>query len=58
MDTSHILFICGGTFVGLDNIIKKRLGKKMIGFDSEMSQLPDEQAELTHVLEEVIPRRM
>ena len=55
MDTSHILFICGGTFVGLDNIIKKRLGKKMIGFDSEMSQLPDEQAELTHVLEQVIP---
>ena len=55
MDTSHILFICGGTFVGLDNIIKKRLGKKMIGFDSELSQLPDEQAELTHVLEEVIP---
>jgi ATP-dependent Clp protease ATP-binding subunit ClpX len=55
MDTSHILFICGGTFVGLDNIIKKRLGKKMIGFDSEMSQLPDEQAEMTHVLEQVIP---
>ena len=55
LDTSHILFICGGTFVGLDNIIKKRLGKKMIGFNSELSQLPDEQAELTHVLEEVIP---
>ena len=55
LDTSHILFICGGTFVGLDNIIKKRLGKKMIGFGSEMSQLPDEQAELTNVLEQVIP---
>ena len=55
MDTSHILFICGGTFVGLDNIIKKRLGKKMIGFGSEMSQLPDDQAELTNVLEQVIP---
>jgi ATP-dependent Clp protease ATP-binding subunit ClpX len=35
IDTSQILFICGGTFVGLDDIIKKRLGKKMIGFDSE-----------------------
>jgi ATP-dependent Clp protease ATP-binding subunit ClpX len=55
MDTSHILFICGGTFVGLDNIIKKRLGKKMIGFDSELSQQPDEKAELTQILEEVIP---
>ena len=35
IDTSQILFICGGTFVGLEDIIKKRLGKKMIGFDSE-----------------------
>jgi len=55
IDTSHILFICGGTFVGLDNIIKKRLGKKMIGFDSELSALPDDKAEFTHVLEQVIP---
>ncbi len=35
MDTSQILFICGGTFVGLDDIIRKRLGKRMIGFGSE-----------------------
>ena len=35
MDTSHILFICGGTFVGLEDIIKKRLGRKLIGFGSE-----------------------
>ena len=28
IDTAQILFICGGTFVGLENIIKKRLGKK------------------------------
>jgi ATP-dependent Clp protease ATP-binding subunit ClpX len=55
MDTSHILFICGGTFVGMENIIKKRLGKKMIGFDSELSAQPDEKAELTNVLEQVIP---
>jgi ATP-dependent Clp protease ATP-binding subunit ClpX len=55
MDTSHILFICGGTFVGLDNIIKKRLGRKMIGFNSELSALPDEKAELTNVLQQVIP---
>ena len=32
VDTSNILFICGGTFVGLDEIIGKRLGKKRIGF--------------------------
>ena len=35
LDTSHILFICGGTFVGLDQIIGKRLGRKLIGFGSE-----------------------
>jgi ATP-dependent Clp protease ATP-binding subunit ClpX len=35
MDTSQILFICGGTFVGLEDIIRKRLGKKMIGFNAE-----------------------
>lgn len=32
VDTKNILFICGGTFVGLDDIVKKRLGKKQIGF--------------------------
>ncbi|MBC7783908.1 MAG: ATP-dependent Clp protease ATP-binding subunit ClpX [Burkholderiales bacterium] len=36
MDTSQILFICGGTFVGLEDIIRKRLGKRMIGFGSEI----------------------
>ncbi len=37
MDTSNILFICGGTFVGLDDIIGKRLGKRSIGFGQEPS---------------------
>ena len=55
MDTTQILFICGGTFVGLENIIKKRLGKKMIGFGSELSNQPDEKSELSDVLEQVIP---
>src|SRR3984957_14763053 len=32
VDTSNILFICGGTFVGLDEIISRRTGKKTIGF--------------------------
>jgi ATP-dependent Clp protease ATP-binding subunit ClpX len=35
MDTSQILFICGGTFVGLEDILRKRLGKRQIGFTSE-----------------------
>ncbi|XZE46480.1 ATP-dependent Clp protease ATP-binding subunit ClpX [Pirellulaceae bacterium SH467] len=32
IDTTNILFICGGTFVGVDEIIRKRLGKKSFGF--------------------------
>jgi ATP-dependent Clp protease ATP-binding subunit ClpX len=32
VDTSNILFICGGTFVGLEDIIARRVGKKTIGF--------------------------
>ncbi|MEX2113909.1 MAG: ATP-dependent Clp protease ATP-binding subunit ClpX [Pirellulales bacterium] len=35
MDTSNILFICGGTFVNIDKIIGKRLGKRTIGFGQE-----------------------
>jgi ATP-dependent Clp protease ATP-binding subunit ClpX len=38
MDTSNILFICGGTFVGIDKIISKRLGKRTIGFGQESGQ--------------------
>jgi ATP-dependent Clp protease ATP-binding subunit ClpX len=32
IDTSNILFICGGTFVGVEEIVRKRLGSRMIGF--------------------------
>ncbi len=32
IDTTNILFICGGTFVGIDHIIEERMGKKSIGF--------------------------
>jgi ATP-dependent Clp protease ATP-binding subunit ClpX len=36
VDTTKILFICGGAFVGLDKIIERRIGKKVIGFGSDM----------------------
>jgi ATP-dependent Clp protease ATP-binding subunit ClpX len=35
MDTSNILFICGGAFVGIEDIVRKRLGAKTIGFAAE-----------------------
>ncbi len=34
MDTSNILFICGGAFDGIQEIIKRKLGKNVLGFDS------------------------
>ncbi len=36
IDTTNILFICGGAFVGLDEIIKARLGKSSIGFGADV----------------------
>ncbi|MEF3310826.1 ATP-dependent protease ATP-binding subunit ClpX [Paenibacillus sp. GYB004] len=35
IDTTNILFICGGAFDGIEQIIKRRIGKKVIGFSSE-----------------------
>src|SRR5438876_1015535 len=54
MDTTQILFICGGTFVGLEDIIRKRLGKRQIGFNSETA--PAESArDRAEVLAQVQP---
>jgi ATP-dependent Clp protease ATP-binding subunit ClpX len=36
IDTTNILFICGGAFDGLEQIIKRRIGKKVIGFSSAL----------------------
>ena len=41
MDTSNILFICGGTFVGVEDIIRKRLGKKTLGFGAASTTRDD-----------------
>ena len=35
LDTSNILFICGGAFVGLEKIVQSRVGSKVMGFDTE-----------------------
>ncbi len=52
LDTSNILFICGGAFVGLDEKIKARLGKKAIGFvDAEA----DERQARDRILSQVQP---
>ncbi|HMP01880.1 MAG TPA: ATP-dependent Clp protease ATP-binding subunit ClpX [Gemmatales bacterium] len=41
LDTTNILFIAGGTFVGLDRIISRRIGRKTIGFGSQLGQQRD-----------------
>jgi len=41
VDTTNILFICGGTFVGLENIIQKRLGSSTIGFGADVRSKQD-----------------
>jgi ATP-dependent Clp protease ATP-binding subunit ClpX len=55
IDTSHILFICGGTFIGLENIVKKRLGRRMIGFGSEQSGREDKKTDYSSVIKQVTP---
>ena len=36
VDTTNILFVCGGAFVGLDVIVEQRIGKKTMGFGAEI----------------------
>jgi ATP-dependent Clp protease ATP-binding subunit ClpX len=52
IDTTNILFICGGAFDGLESIIKRRLGKKVIGFGAEAQGDVDEKNLLSKVLPE------
>jgi len=40
IDTTNILFLCGGAFVGLDKIIERRVGKKSLGFRTEAAPKP------------------
>jgi ATP-dependent Clp protease ATP-binding subunit ClpX len=39
IDTTNILFICGGAFVGLDKVIERRVGKKTLGFKAEVKSV-------------------
>ena len=56
VDTTNILFICGGTFVGLEDIVGQRLGKKSIGFNQmvPMSREETHSLYLAHVMSEDI----
>ncbi len=41
VDTTNILFICGGAFVGLDKVIRRRIGKRGLGFGAEIKSMRD-----------------
>jgi ATP-dependent Clp protease ATP-binding subunit ClpX len=43
LDTTDILFICGGAFVGLEDIIKHRIGKSTMGFESSIKKVKEEE---------------
>ena len=54
IDTSNILFICGGAFDGLDKIVETRLNRKTIGFNAEISEKFG--LEIGEILGEVTPQ--
>ena len=54
IDTSNILFICGGAFDGLDKIVETRLNRKTIGFNAEISEKSG--LEIGEILGEVTPQ--
>ncbi len=53
IDTTNILFICGGAFAGLDKIIARRIGKNALGFGADIHSRDEEQTDLlAHVMPE------
>lgn len=54
IDTTNILFICGGAFEGIDKIIETRLDKKSIGFNSESESR--EEHNIDELLKQVLPQ--
>ncbi len=54
INTANILFICGGAFEGLENIIKDRVGKKGIGFGAEIESKKD--INKSEIFKELLPQ--
>jgi ATP-dependent Clp protease ATP-binding subunit ClpX len=53
VDTTNILFICGGAFVGLDQIVERRVGEKTLGFGADISSKKDKR--IGELLEQAQP---
>ncbi len=54
IDTTNILFICGGAFDGIEKVIEKRSGNKQIGFGADIKTFKEKQTD--KILKEVIPQ--
>ena len=57
IDTSNILFICGGAFVGLDKVVERRLGKKSMGF-VQTGDVPSKEKRTADILQHLQPDDM
>jgi ATP-dependent Clp protease ATP-binding subunit ClpX len=53
IDTSNILFVCGGSFAGLEKVVEQRLGRRGVGFGADVSAARDE--DLAFLLRNVLP---
>jgi ATP-dependent Clp protease ATP-binding subunit ClpX len=53
VDTSNILFICGGTFNGLEKLVQRRMGSKLMGFGAKIKK--DEERSIGEILKDVQP---
>lgn len=54
IDTTNILFICGGAFAGLENVIQQRIGKKTVGFGADIKKKKD--GHVNELLREIEPQ--
>jgi ATP-dependent Clp protease ATP-binding subunit ClpX len=55
IDTTNILFICGGAFVGLDKVIERRVGKKTLGFKTDAKSAGGRAANKSNLLGQIQP---
>ena len=57
VDTSNILFICGGAFVGLDKVVERRIGRKTLGFRAgQKAEAEAKSVEKQALLQKVLPQ--
>ena len=56
IDTTNILFICGGAFEGLDKIIESRMDTKRIGFNTEVTEIKTDKERESELLKQALPQ--